>query len=230
MITYFIKLFITTLLLIPFIGQSQNIPSIRWEPALSITKELDSRWSYNFTVRGRQRLTEYGEGQANFKTDRWDAIATGTYSLFKGKKLSLGYLYRTYNPFEAESDFEHRITQQFAFITYVGGYRIGNKLLIEERIRSYNYMTRLRYGISTDFPLQGKKLDPTECYLITGNDLVYAFNRLMNQLENRFSIGVGWLLRNEQKIQIAAESRFNDLISSDRNHIVQLKSIYYFNF
>jgi hypothetical protein len=212
------------------IGKSQNLPSIRWEPTFSATKKIDSRWSYNFTVRARQKLTNYGDGDRNFKTDRWDIISAGTYSLFNGKKLGLGYLYRTYDPFEPDGGQEHRITQQFAFITTLGGYRIGNKFLIEERIRSFDYMTRLRYGISLDFPLQGKKLDPREIYIITGNELVYAFNRFMNQLENRFTLGVGWLLQNDQKLQLTAESRFNDLISDSRNHILQIKTIYYFSF
>jgi len=230
MTIYFIRLLLVFIFFVHISGYAQSLPSIRWEPALSVTKKIDSRWSYNLTLRARQRLTEYGEGNSNFRTDRWDIIGFGTYSLFNGKKLGLGYLYRTYDPFEPQSGKEHRLTQQFAFITNIRGYRIGNKFLIEERIRSFDYMTRLRYGIGIDFPLQGEKLDPNEFYVIAGNELVYAFNGTMNQLENRFHLGAGWLLQNDQKIQITAESRYNDIISDSRNHIIQIKSIYYFSF
>jgi hypothetical protein len=209
--------------------QAQNYPSLRWEPTLSFSKKVDTRWGYNFTVRARQRITEYGEGESNFSTDRWDAIAAGSYSLLGGKKLGLSYLFRTFNPFETESGFEHRLTQQFAFLTKFGRYRIGNKFMIEERIRTAGYETRLRYGISTDFPLQGQKLDAGEFYLITGNELVYAFNNFSDQLENRFSLGIGKLLKNSQKFQLIFESRYNDLISKSSNHILQIKSVYYFN-
>ncbi len=229
MTTFFIRSLIWSIFFIPFLGNTQNVPSVRWEPAVSVTKKITTRWSYNITLRGRQRFTNYGEGELNFKTDRWDIIGFGTYSLLGGKKISLGYMFRTYDPFEPESGFEHRLNQQFAFIKTFGGFRLGNKFLIEERFRSFDYMTRVRYGVSTDFPLQGEKLDPMEFYVIAGNELVYATNRFMNQLENRFTIGLGWLLKNEKKIQVAAESRYNDLISTDRSHIIQIKSIYYFS-
>jgi hypothetical protein len=181
------------------------------------------------SISGRQRFTNYGEGERNLKTDRWEIKSFGTYTLFGGKKLSLGYMYRTVDPFEPESGWEHRITQQFAFITNFGGYRLGNKFRIEQRIRSSDYLTRLRYAISNDFPLQGESLDPKEFYLIGGNELVYAFNGLGDELENRFSLGIGRLIKSGQKLQFSVQSRYSDLISSNRDHIIQFESVYYFN-
>ena len=226
---YFIKSFIFIVCLFPLLGQAQNTPSVRWEPGISFTKKIDSRWSYNFSVMGRQRFTDYGTGGKNLKTDRWELKGFGTYTLFGGKKLSLGYMYRTVDPLEPESGWEHRITQQFAFITNFGGYRLGNKFRIEQRIRSSDYLTRLRYAISNDFPLQGENLDPKEFYLIAGNELVYAFNSIGDELENRFSAGIGRLIKNGQKIQFSVVSRNSDLISKERDHIIQFESVYYFN-
>ncbi|HET8858879.1 DUF2490 domain-containing protein [Marivirga sp.] len=229
MTTYFIKSFIFCIFLLPFIGHTQNSPSIRWEPGISFTKKIDSRWSYNFSLMGRQRFTDYGEGEKNFKTDRWEIKGFGTYTLLGGKKLSLGYMYRGYDPFEPEGGWEHRITQQFAFITNFGGYRLANKFRIEQRIRSSDYLTRFRYSISNDFPLQGENLDPKEFYLITGNELVYAFNQLGDELENRFSLGIGRLIKGGQKFQFSVVSQNSDLISTNRDHIIQFESVYYFN-
>ena len=229
MTTYFTRSLFFLFFLIQFIGQAQNKPSIRWEPGVSFTKKIDSRWSYNLSLSGRQRFTNYGEGERNFKTDRWEVKSFGTYTLFGGKKLSLGYMYRTVDPFEQESGWEHRITQQFAFITNFGGYRLGNKFRIEQRIRSSDYLTRIRYAISNDFPLQGESLDPKEFYLIAGNELVYAFNKSGDELENRFSLGIGRLLTKGQKVQFKVASRYSDLISSNRDHIIQFESVYYFS-
>ncbi len=229
MITYFIRILFLVFLFHPLLGQAQNTPSIRWEPGISLTKGIDSRWSYNMSLSGRQRFTEFGEGERNLKTDRWEIKSFGTYTLFGGKKLSLGYMYRTVDPFEPESGWEHRITQQFAFITNFGGYRLGNKFRIEQRIRSSNYLTRVRYAISNDFPLQGESLDPKEFYLIGGNELVYAFNGLGEELENRFSLGIGRLIQGGQKIQFSVQSRYSDLISANQDHIIQFESVYYFS-
>lgn len=229
MITYFTKFLFILLISLPFLGKSQKKPSIRWEPGISITKKLDSRWSYNFSLSGRQRFTNFGEGEKNLKTDRWEVKSFGTYTLFGSKKLSLGYMYRTVDPFEPESGWEHRITQQFAFITNFSGFRLGNKFRIEQRIRSTNYLTRLRYAISNDFPLQGESLDPKEFYLIGGNELVYAFNVLGDELENRFSLGIGKLIQGGQKIQLSVASRYSDLTSQNRDHIIQFESVYYFS-
>ncbi|ADR22919.1 hypothetical protein MATR_32320 [Marivirga tractuosa] len=229
MTTYFTKFLFIVFISIPFLGNTQHKPSLRWEPGISVTKKIDSRWSYNMSISGRQRFTNYGEGESNLKTDRWEIKSFGTYTLFGGKKLSLGYMYRTVDPFEPESGWEHRITQQFAFITNFGGYRLGNKFRIEQRIRSSVYLTRLRYAISNDFPLQGESLDPKEFYLIGGNELVYAFNGLGDELENRFSLGIGRLIKGGQKLQFSVQSRYSDLISSNRDHIIQFESVYYFN-
>jgi hypothetical protein len=226
---YFTKGLVICLFFISFLGQSQNKPSIRWEPGLSFTKKIDSRWSYNMSISGRQRFTNFGEGESNNKTDRWEIKSFGTYTLLGGKKLSLGYMYRTVDPFEQVSGWEHRITQQFAFLTNFGGYRLGNKFRIEQRIRSSDYLTRLRYAISNDFPLQGENLDPKEFYLIAGNELVYAFNQFEDELENRFSFGIGRLLKKGQKLQFSVVSRNSDLISSNRDHIIQFESVYYFS-
>ncbi|WP_296619465.1 DUF2490 domain-containing protein [Marivirga sp.] len=230
MTTYFIKSLILCFFFIQFVGQAQKSPSIRWEPGISLTKKIDSRWSYNISLTGRQRFTNYGEGEKNFKTDRWEIRSFGTYTLFGGKKLSLGYMYRTVDPFEPQSGWEHRITQQFAFITNFGGYRLGNKFRIEQRFRSFDYLTRLRYAISNDFPLQGENLDPKEFYLIAGNELVYAFNRVGDELENRFSLGIGRLIKSGQKIQFSMVNRNSDLISNERDHNIQFESVYYFSF
>ncbi|MBK6266975.1 DUF2490 domain-containing protein [Marivirga sp. S37H4] len=228
---YFIKisLFLSSLLLcIPQLKAQKN-PSIRWEPGFSFTRKIDNRWSYNVSLMGRQRFTNYGEGEKNFKTDRWEIKGFGTYTLFGSKKISLGYMYRGYDPFEEETGYEHRITQQFAFLTNFGGYRLANKFRIEERIRNTDYLTRLRYSISTDFPFQGESLDEGEYYFITGNELVYAFNSKGDELENRFLVGVGKLFRKGQKFQLSLVSRNSDLISSARDHILQIESVYYFS-
>jgi len=229
MTTYSIRSLIFCLLIIPFIGQAQNKPSVRWEPGISLTKRINSRWSYNLSLSGRQRFTNYGNGEKNVQADRWEIKSFGTYTFFGGKKLSLGYMYRTVDPFKQKSGWEHRITQQFAFITQFGGYRLGNKFRIEQRIRSNDYLTRFRYAISNDFPLQGESLDPKEFYLIGGNELVYAFNSLGDDLENRFSLGIGRLIQGGQKIQFSVASRYSDLISKNRDHIIQFESVYYFS-
>ncbi len=228
MTTYYISGLIFFFFCIPYFGQAQQIPSLRWEPGLSFTKKIDSRWSYNISLFGRQRFTNYGNGEKNYKTDRVEIKGFGTYTIFGGKKMSLGYMYRSIDPFEPESGFEHRIIQQFAFITNFGGYRLGNKFRIEQRIRSSDYLTRLRYAISNDFPLQGESLDPKEFYLITANEMLYAFNGMGDELENRFSIGIGRLNFKGQKLQFSIVSRNSDLISANRDHIIQFESVYYF--
>lgn len=233
MITYFTKrilLFSIFGIFFPLIKtKAQNTPSVRWEPGLSFTKKVDDRWSYNFSVLGRQRFTNYGEGQENFRTDRWEVKAFSTYTLFGKRKLSLGYMYRSVDPFEEETGYEHRITQQFAFLTELKGLRLANKVRVEERIRSSSYLTRLRYSISSDFPLNGESLDEGEFYFIAGNEVIYEFNSREDELENRFSLGLGKLLQKGQKLQVAVESQYSDLISDATNHILQIKTVYYFS-
>lgn len=209
--------------------KGQNTPSVRWEPRLSLSHKINNRWSYNAAIRFRQRFNDYKESEASFKMDRWDIIGFGTYSFFGSRKLSLGYMYRRSNPLEEEKGFEHRFTQQFAFLTDLNGYSLVNKFQIEERILNANYLTRLRYAISTDFPLQGESLDAGEYYLIAGNELLYAFNSKGDELENRFLVGAGKLLRNGQKFELSLVSRNSDLISSARDHILQIESVYYFS-
>ncbi|PTB97126.1 hypothetical protein C9994_04200 [Marivirga lumbricoides] len=231
MTTYSIKeflVFISLFLLLQPL-KAQNIPSVRWEPGFSFTKKMDDRWSYNLSILGRQRFTNYGEGEENFRTDRWEIKAFGTYTLFGKRKLSLGYMYRKVDPFDEDAGYEHRLTQQFAFLTELKGLRLANKIRVQERIRSSSYFTRLRYSISSDFPLNGESLDEGELYFIAGNEVIYEFNSVEDELENRFSIGLGKLFQKGQKLQLAVESQYSDLISEATSHILQVKTVYYFS-
>lgn len=227
---YFIRAgFILFFCLITYALSAQNKPSIRWEPGLSFTKKINNKWAYNFSIQGRQRFTDFGSGEENFKTDRWELENYGTYTLFGSRKLTAGYMYRTIDPFEAEKGYEHRLSQQFAFLTKYGGYRLSHLFLIAERIRSKDYLTRLSYRLKSDFPLNGENIDEGEFYVIAGNELVYEFNSVGDILENRFSLGIGKQLKKGQKFQFQVVSRYSDLISESRDHILQFESVYYFN-
>tara|TARA_R110002072_G_scaffold278504_4_gene440332 strand:- start:529 stop:1227 length:699 start_codon:yes stop_codon:yes gene_type:complete len=228
-ISFYISRLIGSLIITFFTATiSAQTPSFRWEKGISGTRKFDSKWALNLQILERTRFNEYNSENLSTRSDRMEIRGFLTYSLFNQRKMSLGYMYRSLDPFDSERGFEHRITQQFAFISKLKALRITNRIRLEERIFENEFELRLRYQFSNDFPIQGESLDVGELYLVLGNELVLSLNKTGEELENRFITGIGKLMKNSQKIQIALVSRNSDFISSEKKHILQLETNYFF--
>jgi hypothetical protein len=79
----------------------------------------------------REQVQHFGTGCSKNKLTTAGNTFFATRKLFGGQRISGGYMLRWADPFfEKDFGYEHRFTQPFAFITYVGERRFGNSFFL----------------------------------------------------------------------------------------------------
>jgi len=204
-------------------------PSVRWEGGFSANHKFNNKWSLNTQLLARETVNDYASEVIKPFTDRMEIKPFLTYALFNQRKLSLGYMFRSIDPFEDYRGVEHRITQQFAFLSNIRNYRIAHRIKIEERIFKEDFILRLRYRFSYDQPLQGESLDPGEWYALLSNEFVLSFSNGEEDWQNRLAFGFGKFFKSKEKLQFSLTHRYSDLLTTTTNQILQFKSVYYFS-
>lgn len=228
-ISFYIRYFILFCFFLGSISLFSQTPSFRWEGGFSMNHKFNHKWTLNTQILARETFNQFGSEDISATTDRMESKTFITYSLFNQRKVSLGYMYRSLDPFRKGRGYEHRISQQFAFLSKIISYRIAHRIIAEERIFKNDFIFRLRYRFSYDQPLEGEILDPGEWYLVFSNELLFSFESGDQALQNRLSAGIGKLFKKNQKLQFSLTSRNSDLINSEESHILQFKSVFYFN-
>lgn len=229
---YFTRLCLVSLLVLISLvsGAWAQSTQIRWEPEFSFTWKPEGRWAYNATFSGRNIWMEGSEQLAeSYNWAHLEARLFATYELFGGNNVGGGYQYRTTDPFEAESGYEHRLMQQYAFITYTEARRFGHRIRSEQRIRERGTLQRFRYRLSYDFPLQGQQLDPGEPYMILSNEVLWSLAREVSELDNRVFVGIGWALSRKRKIETGLQFRVEALNTNEPENIFQLITSFFIN-
>jgi hypothetical protein len=165
----------------------------------------------------------------NYSWAHLEARLFATYELFGDNSVGGGYQYRLADPFEEETGYEHRLMQQYAFITFTEARRFGHRIRSEQRIRESGTIQRLRYRLSYDFPLQGQQLDAGEAYMILSNEVLWSLSRDLSELDNRVFVGIGWALSRKRKIETGLQFRVEALNTNEPENIFQLITSYFIN-
>ncbi|MGK7394680.1 MAG: DUF2490 domain-containing protein [Candidatus Cyclobacteriaceae bacterium M3_2C_046] len=222
------RIFLTLILSFICLSLKAQAPlSVFWEPEFSYTWSASSKWTFNTKLVGRTYL--YDEQDTKLKLQRNEIHLFATRNLFGGQKISGGYLYRYAEPFfERDFGYEHRLMQQYAFVSFITDRRISHRIRTEQRIRNKDYFNRLRYRASYDFPLTGEQLDPGETYLILSNEVLFSFNSQVAMGENRVYCGLGWYFSRKTKLEVGLQYRAEN-IGQDFRHVIQVGSAFYLN-
>ncbi len=167
-------------------------------------------WKLNSSIASRTQWVEedeLNESQAAFL----EFNQFGTRSISPKISLSLGYKFRSVRPVSNLSQNEHRLTTQLAWKHVEKRARLTSRLRLEQRFKE-QFAHRYRYRLSFDLPLSGQKLDTKEFYFILANELVLELsNGEMNDWQDRFTTGVGYLFSHSTKLQVDLTNRFENL-------------------
>jgi len=203
---------------------------VRWEPEFSFTWKPEGRWAYNATFSGRNVWLEGSEQlDGNYNWAHLESRLFATYELFGGNSVGGGYQFRFADPFEEEAGYEHRLMQQYAFITFTEARRFGHRIRSEQRIRESGTIQRLRYRLSYDFPLQGQQLDQGEPYIILSNEVLWSIARDLSELDNRVFVGIGWALSRKRKLETGLQFRVEAMNTNEPENVFQLITSYFIN-
>ncbi len=203
---------------------------LRWEPEFSFTWKPEGRWAYNATFSGRNIWKDGGEDFSNsYNWAHVEGRLFATYELFGGNSVGGGYQYRWADPFEEQSGYEHRLMQQYAFITFTEARRFAHRIRSEQRIRDSGTIQRFRYRLSYDFPLEGQQLDPGEAYVILSNEVLWSVARDLSEIDNRVFVGIGWAFSRKRKLETGLQFRVEALNTKEPENIFQLITSYFIN-
>lgn len=179
-----------------------------WESNAAFNYNLGS-WKMNTSV-GHRTITREVEGSRSTQMTFAEINQFVTRKVSPKISLSVGYKYRDLN---GSSIAENRLTQQVAYTHQNNSVRLLSRLRAEQRFRD-TFAHRYRYRFSVDFPLNGEKLDTREFYLVSSNEVLFESTQGENTLDNRLSIGTGYVISNACKVQVDFTQRFEDLNSS----------------
>jgi len=216
-------------LLLPLTAISQE-GSVTSESSLSYTYGLD-RFSFNLTLEAFNRLDKFDDAlvEDDFDLNYLESQFTTIYSLFTDSKLGLSYYYRQLDPFSTERDNQHRIIEQYAFVSYLDARRFSHRLRVEQRFKPGVFENRLRYRFGYDFPLSGADLNPGEPYLVISNEILFSITEGEDSGENRIYIGFGWFFNRKRKLELGPEYRVENIANGDLVHVVNFSTTFYMN-
>lgn len=204
---------------------------LQYEPEFSYTRDLSNRWSSNGKISMQNTFIEPSKEAAtgDYQISYTQVQLFATYSLWTSTKLSGGYGFRFEDLLKTPLGYEHRVMEQIAFLTYLEGRRIAHRFRIEQRFSDEDYENRWRYRIAYDAPLNGRRLDPGEKYLITSNEFLFSFNRSGSDGENRLYIGLGWFFNDKRKLEAGIQYRLGEIGTDNPENTLWFTTGYYLN-
>ena len=186
-----------------------------WESTAALNYKVAENWTFNTSLAKRSIWSTVGPNRDQRLTGDLSFVEVNhfaTYRVNTAIGVSAGYKYRWRAPFEALREYEHRLTQQFAYKHITKVVRLVSRLRAEQRIGSDSFAHRYRYRLSADMPLSGETLNAQEFYLVASNEILYeAVNVEVNTWENRMSGSIGFLLSPDLKVEMNLTYRLEDI-------------------
>ena len=225
----------TTLIAVLFIftvkySYGQNVHLYGMLPSIGYQKKLNNYLSLNLNTNSQTYVIE-----RNYDGETYPAMvkninfATGiNYQYSPHLQLAASFLFRMREPMaEGPMRYQLRPWQQFTLIHRLDKYRFRNRFRIEQRIftgQKDNFDIRLRYRLSTDFPLSGKEIDVGEAYINLNYEIVSVptMERFLYFRSQRPYAGIGFQLDNYNRLEIGPQFRVEKMENGFRENVIFL--------
>jgi len=197
---------IATMLIVSFNISAQEDFEGLGESAFALNHKTSNNYKINFALRSRYYL--YQDETFNIENRQLDLVHFSTFSLDYNHSLSLGIQYRFRESIDGGEN-EFRFTQQFNYTKTNEAKRFGHRLRLEQRLFDDLTIIRFRYRFALDTPLNGKKLDVGESYIMTSIEALLSCSKFIkSEVDHRTTLQIGWLLSQKLKLQLGLEYRF----------------------
>lgn len=204
-----------------------------WEPEAAFSFGINDRLSGNGKIVLRYPLGMMGNSEltSRFRNSLLEGQAFINYRLLSGQRITLGLLYGVTDPWEDLPRPEFRIIEQYSFRTRVAKHAFSHRMRLEQRFRDKDLQQRMRYRITTDFPLQGSRTDPGEWYIIAGTEFLFGFEDFFKSVsfDNRTGAGIGFQFLNKQRLQVEVQGRFTRMGTERNASAVHVLTSYIFS-
>lgn len=206
----------------------QNRAIIGLFPEYALSYKLNSSWKLIHKIESQHGIYRRDEGlgidEVNYFHYRTDFQFFASYKLNPIAKIDAGYQLRT------ENGISHRFIQQYAWINFWKNVRFGHRLRADQTYEADEaFLWRLRYRLSTDFPLQGTSVDPGEKYLTGSFETIVGYAKPSVETENRYVFGVGHFFNNKRKVELSIDYRTDDHFNPRFRQRLWTKVSYYWS-
>jgi len=182
-------------------------------PSINYSAGIGDGWKLNFKAESRQRfiLGTFGEsGETGYKYILTDLAAVASKKVGLNNSLAGGYQLRI-----REGELIHRLIQQFSVLHRFDNFRLAQRFAADQSFFENGKMElRLRYRLSSEFPLNGQTVDPGEFYLKINNEYLNAFYNSNYDLEIRVAPMAGYEFTDQNKLEVGLDYRVSGFINN----------------
>lgn len=198
-------------------------------PSINLNKKLQKDWSLNFKTESRQ-LLQKGVFDGNYIKE-YEYLLTDL-SLLTAQKVGLnsriagGYLIRFRN-----EEIIHRVIQQYSIVERKTGFRLAHRIAADQTFSSNESPEyRFRYRLTPEIPIDGQSVDLKEFYVKTNLELLNKFQSSDYNLEFRFVPFLGYVLNEQNKIEVGLDYRIDSILITDTRHSFWTSINWYLSF
>ncbi|NEN22350.1 DUF2490 domain-containing protein [Cryomorpha ignava] len=210
-----IKLLLALLLVTASKTVFAQIPTrVGFLPSINYNHKLNTNWDVNLKYESRHFV--YNNNTSESRDFNYN-YGLSDFSALVGRKVGLnskvvaGFLTRI------EPDIVvYRTIQQFIFQTKLASFRLAHRIAADQTFSpEENPEFRLRYRVSAEIPLSGLKVDVKEFYIKFNTELLNSLQNDEYDLEFRVVPNIGYVINDQQKIELGLDNRFDSLIDNE---------------
>jgi hypothetical protein len=218
MTSYCSRIFL--LLLLPAAAFSQILDDVLVQPALNISWDTGSRWSFNSAIEQRSSTED------SFKALHIQAAQFASYEVGFYSQIGVGVMYREL--FDDSRPEEVRLTEQYVYTRKYNALKIAHRVRWDQRFRGDRSTHRWRYRFSSSLPLNGFATDASEFYLTASLETLFiAESGRVPGYDQRFSLGIGRKLHSKLRVQLVTEYRFENFTAGTERLLFLNFGVYY---
>ena len=178
-------------------------------PVLNFNKKLKEGFRLN--VKAENRQIWYEESSFGWSHELLDLSSVISKKIGLRSSIAGGYLLRL-----REGKIIHRSIQQFTIIRRYSNFRLSHRIAADQSFdHSKPHIFRLRYRLSTLWPLKGQRLNPNEFYLKLNNEYLNSLQAGEYNLELRLVAVLGYEITDNNKLEMGLDQRFANLIHQE---------------
>ena len=206
--------FITFCCFISLAGAAQSSYQFGILPAINLNKSFANNWKINLKTESRQILKEGLFSEKNmfqYKYTLTDIAVVASKKTGLNTALAGGYMLRI-----RDEQFIHRTIQQFTMVSNYSGFRLAHRFSSDQTFEENEAVAvRLRYRITSEFPLSGQSVDPKELYLKINHEYVNAVQDTNYDLEIRLIPLLGYTFSDTNKLESGLDYRLNSFLGGN---------------
>lgn len=194
-------------------ADAQNSYQFGLLPSINVNKDLVNDWKLNFKVESRQLFKEgifKEESDFNYEYMQTDYSIIVSQKVGGNKSVYAGYLMRI-----QDNKIISRSIQQYVIAKQYGFFRMSHRFSADQTFqKSVDTEYRLRYRLSSEFPLRGQSVDPGEFYFKINNEYLNSFQSKDYDLGIRLTPFLGYEFTDSNKLEYGLEYRVNSFIDN----------------